>query len=169
MLQEIIFCPNMENLIRRLELCHTCVLKSFFKPFSSIFFHFFIHWTSQQEWFYGELLLFLPFFGPLRWLCKTYPDRDQRGLFASSSFFFCTCDKSVPQQAQNKMPLFHQGNLAMCLRSTDGRRVQRQREASICVQASGHVLLWWRALCSRFYFFLSSQGDPALWWLYLLT
>lgn len=78
----------MENLIRRLELCHTCVLKSFFKPFSSIFFHFFIHWTSQQEWFYGELLLFLPFFGPLRWLCKTYPDRDQRGLFASSSFFF---------------------------------------------------------------------------------
>lgn len=31
----------MENLIRRLELCHTCVLKSFFKPFSSIFFFIF--------------------------------------------------------------------------------------------------------------------------------
>lgn len=156
----------MENLIRRLGVCHTCVLKSFFKPFSSyfVFSIFSAIGCNNKSDFYGELLLFsLFFFGPLRWLCKTCPDRDQRGLFASSSsFFFCTCDKSFLQRAQNKMPLFHQGNLAMCLRSTDGTRVQRQREASICVQASGHVLLWWRSLCSRFYFFLSSPPKVTL-------
>lgn len=78
---------------------------------------------------------------------------------------FCTCDffkRSFFQLAQYTMSLFHQGNLATCLRSTDGGRVERQREASICAQASGHVLLWWRALCSRFYFLLSSSPKVTL-------
>lgn len=57
----------MENLIRRLELCHTCVLKSFFKPFSSIFFPFFHPLDVTKRVILWRIVTFSPLFLLVPW------------------------------------------------------------------------------------------------------
>lgn len=86
MLQEIIFCPNMENLKRCLELCHTCVLKSFFKPFSSVFSVFSAIGCNNKSDFMENCYFPPPFFWSSEMIMQDLPR--QRSAWSFLFFFF---------------------------------------------------------------------------------
>lgn len=176
MLQEIIFCPNMENLIRRLGVCHTCVLKSFFKPFSSyfVFSIFSAIGCNNKSDFYGELLIFSLFFFLVPWddyarLAQTEISVVFLLLLLS---FFCTCDKSFLQQAQKKCLCFTKV-IWLCVWEAQTVHEYRDREKLQSVSRPQDMFCSDDDLSALVSIFssplLSSQGDPALWWLYLLT